>query len=122
MLNGKQNPAYRKAWYEKNREAQVAYHKQYRITHNRPRGTDVREYRVMVWNLLRQRDGGNCGICGNIILPGEESVDHIIPKISGGSQDAENLRLTHRFCNMSKRDGRQGKISGDEHWTRRKGK
>ena len=53
---------------------------------------------------LIDRDGYQCGICLGI-LPDEWSeidVDHIKPKVLGGSHQLVNLRLTHKFCNRSK--------------------
>lgn len=42
------------------------------------------------------RDGYVCHLCG---LPGADSVDHIIPRSRGGSDDESNLRAAHAVCN-----------------------
>lgn len=56
-------------------------------------------YRTLIYSLLIQRDGKNCGICGSPVETGEEGVDHVIPRNMGGLDVAQNIRLTHRVCN-----------------------
>lgn len=65
----------------------------------RKRSSDVVEYRTLLCALLVQRDHGLCGICGKPVESGQESPDHIIPKCLGGTDAAENIRLSHRTCN-----------------------
>jgi hypothetical protein len=58
---------------------------------------------------LRERDGDTCQICHEPIdfaIRGKNnnnrwrvSIDHIIPECHNGSDEDENLRLTHVFCN-----------------------
>lgn len=44
-----------------------------------------------------------CGICGQRIEKAEElTVDHIIPKISGGSNRVRNFQPAHFSCNQEK--------------------
>lgn len=64
------------------------------------------------------RDKGICHICnkqcdyndyivrGNTIICGNNypSIDHIIPLSKGGTDDWNNLKLAHRWCNSVKRD------------------
>jgi len=61
----------------------------------------VKEYREMIHNLLMERDGYLCGICRKPLI-GEVHIDHRIPVVKGGTQAANNLRLAHEFCNLSK--------------------
>jgi 5-methylcytosine-specific restriction endonuclease McrA len=56
-----------------------------------------------------QHAGWTCGICGHAIDPrvphtaGDgPSVDHILPRCLGGSDDPANLRLAHRRCNSAR--------------------
>ncbi len=54
------------------------------------------------WRKIRQRilqrDGYTCQMCG-----GEgNSVDHILPRLSGGSDDEWNLQTLCGSCNSSK--------------------
>lgn len=63
---------------------------------------------------LAERDGANCGICGepvDMTLSRKDaegimcaSVDHILPRALGGTHDAANLQLAHLYCNMRKSD------------------
>lgn len=68
---------------------------------------------------LADRDGPRCAICrkhvdltlssgprGNAKGP---SVDHVVPRSKGGSDDLANLRLTHWTCNQ-----KRGNRGGDE--------
>jgi 5-methylcytosine-specific restriction endonuclease McrA len=54
------------------------------------------------WRKIRARivirDGGMCQMCGNE----GDSVDHILPRILGGTDDDYNLQLLCRSCNSSK--------------------
>lgn len=58
---------------------------------------------------LLERDGSSCAICrARIDLtasrrdPGMASIDHVIPRSAGGSNDMSNLRLAHLGCNSSR--------------------
>ncbi len=43
--------------------------------------------------------GWVCCICGLTIAPGDESLQHLVPRAHGGSNDPSNLRPAHRLCN-----------------------
>jgi len=49
------------------------------------------------------RGGPECWLCGQ---PGADSIDHVIPLSSGGSNEPGNLRPAHQACNSRKHDGR----------------
>lgn len=56
---------------------------------------------------LIKRDGINCRICGcavDLKAKGDlrPSIDHIVPRAAGGSDDASNLQLAHIWCNRFK--------------------
>lgn len=58
---------------------------------------------------LRERDGDDCGLCGQVIdfsLSGRDpmgrSVDHVLPRSRGGAHTWDNCQLTHLRCNLSK--------------------
>lgn len=58
---------------------------------------------------LAARDGTDCRICGTVVDMSAApkaylapSVDHIIPRSLGGSDDPENLQLAHLWCNQVK--------------------
>lgn len=55
------------------------------------------------------RDGWVCGICSEPVDPElsaparrSASLDHIIPRSHGGSDESGNLRLAHRKCNSDR--------------------
>ncbi len=54
------------------------------------------------WRKIRKRiinrDRGLCQMCGNE----GDSVDHIVPRSQGGTDDDWNLQLLCRSCNSSK--------------------
>lgn len=59
------------------------------------------------WRLfIYDRDGWRCQLCGEPVdmvadttHPSAPTLDHIVPRSRGGSDDPDNLRLTHRGCN-----------------------
>jgi hypothetical protein len=63
---------------------------------------------------LAERDGTDCGICGEAVdmtIRRRDpdglmcaSVDHIIPRARGGTNDPSNLQLAHLLCNHRKSD------------------
>lgn len=46
-----------------------------------------------------RRDAGVCWLCGQ---GGARTVDHLIPRVLGGSDSLENLAAAHRDCNGRK--------------------
>lgn len=72
---------------------------------------DLCEYLVL-------RDGPDCGICGGSVdltlrsgVKGDDagpSVDHVVPRSKGGSDDLSNLRLAHWGCNRKR--GNRGEV------------
>lgn len=48
------------------------------------------------------RDGLRCQICKRDIRPGEQQIDHIIPRVLSGPHHRYNLRVTHGFCNSAR--------------------
>jgi 5-methylcytosine-specific restriction endonuclease McrA len=55
--------------------------------------------RKIVAELL-QRDGGDCWLCGKRMPEGDRSIEHHLAVSLGGTDDLDNLRLTHRLCNF----------------------
>lgn len=49
---------------------------------------------------LIERDGMLCALCGKLMGRRTVSIDHIIPKSLGGTNDMANLRLAHKRCNI----------------------
>lgn len=69
------------------------------------RRTNWKAYRGMVISLLRERDGDDCGICGEEMAYDDMSIDHILGVWQGGSDEADNLQLAHLTCNLTKPRG-----------------
>lgn len=78
---------------------------------------EAMHWRREMTNYLAERDGVKCGICrkrvditltsgprGNPMGP---SIDHVVPRSQGGTNDLANLRLTHWVCN-NRRNNRGG--------------
>lgn len=66
---------------------------------------------------LIKRDGIECKLCGYPVhLKGKgdlrPSIDHILPRAAGGSDDADNLQLAHLWCNRFKGRNPDRKPSG----------
>ncbi len=64
----------------------------------RQRTLDALESRQLKLRLLR-RDGAWCCFCKRALPLGEATLEHVIPFSRGGSDDAENLRLSCLACN-----------------------
>lgn len=43
---------------------------------------------------------GMCRLCGRRVDIDAFSIDHIVPKVLGGSDELYNLRLTHDSCHI----------------------
>lgn len=54
--------------------------------------------RSVVW----ERDGGVCGICGELADKATWQLDHITPLARGGEHSYANSQVSHSFCNASK--------------------
>lgn len=50
-----------------------------------------------------ERDRSLCGVCGQVVAPKDIHLDHIVPLYLGGTHTADNLRVTHRLCNLSRK-------------------
>ncbi len=53
-----------------------------------------------------ERDDFTCQICGERKFL---TIDHIMPKVKGGSSEKENLQTLCKSCNSSKRDKKVNK-------------
>lgn len=61
---------------------------------------------------VAERDGWRCHICGRRVLDrpwkardGDPTVDHLVPRSAGGSDDRSNLALAHNRCNWERNTG-----------------
>lgn len=71
------------------------------------RGVVSRRVRLAIY----ERDAWTCQICHDPVdgnLPSQDNwsptLDHIVPRSAGGSDDPVNLRLAHRWCNSVRGD------------------
>lgn len=105
VINGRQNPEYFSAYYVKNRERILSANRErgrnggYREMHLR-----AADYKSMLIEVLIQRDGEDCGVCGKP-LNGKWTIDHIVPRCCGGADTADNIQLAHAECNARKSRG-----------------
>lgn len=54
---------------------------------------------------LMLRDGMVCYLCGSGPIDDDPwEVEHVVPKCRGGSDDLNNKKLAHRWCNNEKSD------------------
>lgn len=55
---------------------------------------------------IREEAGNRCGYCqvSQEVIPAPLEIEHLIPRVLGGSNDADNLWLACRMCNLYKRD------------------
>lgn len=100
-VGGKYNPEYGRAYRAANRDKVREHYRNY-LKRNPGRDHRVREYRIMAVNLIFERDGGICGVCGNPVERFQASIDHITQVAAGGSHESSNLRLTHLRCNLTR--------------------
>ena len=78
------------------------------------RANDIRRRRakaatqvdVVDINVVAQRDGWCCGICGKRVTRATWSLDHIVPLSKGGGHTYENVVLAHLACNVKRGAGR----------------
>lgn len=61
----------------------------------RPRADE----RSTILAALLQRDGPECFYCAEDVLPGEETIEHLLPITAGGPVHLANSALAHRACN-----------------------
>jgi 5-methylcytosine-specific restriction endonuclease McrA len=69
--------------------------------HRKPREQSTKSYREVIIYFLLDRDGINCGFCGEPVELDSVTLDHITPKFYGGKNRMDNLRLAHLLCNSS---------------------
>ena len=52
--------------------------------------------------MIYERDGGICALCGTPVDFDRMHLDHRQPEVLGGSNNAENMQVTHPACNIRK--------------------
>lgn len=107
--------------YMANREARLAFHKEYRVRNpgvlrraearRRKRLKEAESDGVSREEIIKRDSVGGvaiCQICGKPILKFTDlHIDHIVPLGEGGSDTADNKRVVHKSCNLRRpKDGR----------------
>lgn len=59
-----------------------------------------RAKRTPLVKALIARDGHDCFFCGKPMEAGDETVEHLVPIICGGTNHIANLALAHARCNQ----------------------
>lgn len=70
---------------------------------------------MQVLHELYLRDEGICQICFRFADIRDCNVDHIKPVSRGGSDDMENLQLSHIWCNSAK-SNTTGRVEFNNYW------
>lgn len=63
---------------------------------------EKRKYLAHLADPLLEAHGNVCYLCGEKVDRGDCEVEHIIPLKHGGTNDWENLRPAHWYCNQAK--------------------
>lgn len=74
----------------------------------------IRRKRLLVGALVEnvnreivvERDGWRCAICGKRVTRKTWSLDHVVPLSAGGAHSYHNVALAHRSCNSARGAGR----------------
>jgi hypothetical protein len=112
--NPEQSRAQAQTYRDANREHLREWHRAYRranIVHmrlhwrlNQAKRRGAMRGQLVDYNLIWQRDGGICHICGDLVAPDDVHFDHVIPLSKGGSHTYDNIKVAHSVCNLRKRD------------------
>ncbi len=62
----------------------------------------MKEYKKIQKGYIYTRDGGRCCFCNRLLNPSKTTLDHYLPKSSGGTDDYFNLVLCCKKCNKLK--------------------
>ncbi len=62
----------------------------------------VKNRKSLSWKVaaLEERDGNECFFCGLELGEEKITVEHILSRVSGGSNHFDNLALAHEICNQ----------------------
>lgn len=59
---------------------------------------------IVSYESIVERDGLHCYLCGKPTTENDFEFDHVIPLSKGGPHSVDNVRVTHAFCNRSKKN------------------
>ena len=95
--NREQYLAQEKAYYERNKEKYQEYDSRRKSLEKYTRNADKIDYLGIL-----ERDGMWCYLCETDVDPDHLSYDHVFPLSRGGTHTVDNIKITHRACNLSK--------------------
>lgn len=60
--------------------------------------------RETLYRMLKKRNSGvvPCFVCGKNVLSDDATLEHIIPISKGGTDDMNNLTISHGKCNWNR--------------------
>lgn len=58
--------------------------------------------RATIYKILEKQNNGTvpCYVCGNHVKKGTETLEHILPVSRGGTDEMDNLSISHLQCNQ----------------------
>ncbi len=71
------------------------------------RGRKKRTRKRINHTILYRRQGGYCAGCRHYFQPRNLTIDHVLPRVGGGSDEIANLQLLCEACNQLKGNGTQ---------------
>lgn len=70
-------------------------------TKHHRKGVVRQSRRETIYKMTAKRNAGTvpCFVCGNHVKRQHATLEHIIPLSKGGTDDMENLAISHNTCN-----------------------
>lgn len=69
--------------------------------------------RETIYKMMRKKHCGKvpCFVRSKHVIPSEATLEHILPVSKGGTDDMENLSISHRVCNERRGNNYSGSSS-----------
>lgn len=91
------NPTHKTEWRHKNPFTYREHNKRSKLNRKKRTG-----FAVVSYDIILERDGFRCHICGGEVDPTQLHFDHIVPLARGGAHSEENISVSHATCNLRK--------------------
>ncbi len=64
----------------------------------------IKQRRDTLYKMLFKKHDGHvhCFVCGKHVKEKSATVEHVLPLSKGGTDDMDNLSISHNFCNMKR--------------------
>ncbi len=92
----------RKEWGVKNKDKIKRYKQLYHCRRRASGWPTLADIQLVYEDNIKQYGTLTCYLCNKVVNFGKDSIDHIIPVFSGGSNERSNLAIAHRVCNSIK--------------------